>query len=161
MCYGNSSVSTYQGGSVGAVYDSHFKLIWHLPNGSTLSVNDSTSLGNNGANGGATAASTEIDGGASVDGSHQITRASNAGLAVDTGDFTISLWMKTVNVSSFAAIYDKGDASNTRDYSLFMNAGKLAFYGVGASGAGVTGTHTINDGGWHYVVWIRSSGTNT
>ena len=45
--YGNAAISTFQGGAVGSVWDANFKGVWHLPNGTTLVGNDSTSNGNN------------------------------------------------------------------------------------------------------------------
>ncbi len=48
MCYGNTLISTFQGGSVGNAWDTSYKGIWHLPNGSSLSALDSTSNANNG-----------------------------------------------------------------------------------------------------------------
>jgi len=67
MFYGNSSVTTDQSNKTG-VWDSSFKGVWHLPNGSTLSASDSTSNGNNGTNHGASAATGKIDGSASFNG---------------------------------------------------------------------------------------------
>ena len=47
LFYGNSAVTISQENKTG-VWDSNFHGVWHLPNGTTLSANDSTSNGNNG-----------------------------------------------------------------------------------------------------------------
>jgi len=73
VSYGNPAISTAQNtGSYAPsnVWDSNYTLIQHLGNGTTLSVADST--GNVSAvNDGATAATGQIDGGASLNGSSQ------------------------------------------------------------------------------------------
>src|ERR1035441_8666497 len=58
MPYGNVLISTQQNtGSYApsAVWDTNYKGVWHLPDGTTLNLNDSTVTGNNGINNGATA----------------------------------------------------------------------------------------------------------
>ena len=67
MFYGNSSVTTDQTSATG-VWDSGYKGVWHLPNGTSLSANDSTSNGNNGVISSPSAAPGEIGGGASFNG---------------------------------------------------------------------------------------------
>jgi hypothetical protein len=47
LLYGNSAITSSQENRTG-VWDSNFKGVWHLPNGSTLALNDSTSSGNSG-----------------------------------------------------------------------------------------------------------------
>lgn len=67
MCYSKPSVSTYQGGSIGAAWDSGYQVVSHFADGSTLSLNDSTSNGRTGTANtfGMTATSSAvIDGGA-------------------------------------------------------------------------------------------------
>ena len=54
MFYGNSSVTTDQSNRTGP-WDSNFKAVWHLPNGTSLSGADSTSNGVNGTNSGLSA----------------------------------------------------------------------------------------------------------
>ena len=47
LFYGNSGITTSQENKTG-VWDANFKGVWHLPNGSTLSANDSTTNADNG-----------------------------------------------------------------------------------------------------------------
>jgi hypothetical protein len=67
--YGNSSISTSQENKTG-VWDTNYKAVWHLPNGTALSANDSTSGGNNGSSTNASAVPGKIGGGASFNGTN-------------------------------------------------------------------------------------------
>ena len=60
MCYGNSLISSYLGYST-ATWDSNYKSVWHLPNGSNLSLGDSTSNSLTLTNNNVTATSGNID----------------------------------------------------------------------------------------------------
>jgi hypothetical protein len=42
LCYGNPFVTTFQGGSIGAAYDSYTQFAGHFPDGTTLSAKDSS-----------------------------------------------------------------------------------------------------------------------
>src|SRR5580693_6332597 len=69
MFYGNSSVTTDQSNKNGT-WDSNYKGVWHLANGTTLSASDSTSNANNGTvQGTVTAVTGQVDGAGSFDGS--------------------------------------------------------------------------------------------
>src|SRR5438552_1444892 len=76
MYYGSSATANDQQSSTGT-WDSNFKGVWHLPNGTTLTPNDSTSNSNNGTLVNTpTATSGQIDGGANfVSGSNQYITA--------------------------------------------------------------------------------------
>ncbi len=69
LFYGNSSVTTDQSNKNGT-WDSSYMGVWHLPNGTTLSANDSTTNANNGTiESTVNARSGVIDGAASFPGS--------------------------------------------------------------------------------------------
>lgn len=69
MYYGNSSATDQQNAS--GTWNSNYLGVWHLPNGTTLSVSDSTGL-NTATNDGATATTTgQIYGGAAFNGSNE------------------------------------------------------------------------------------------
>src|SRR5260370_21119231 len=70
LFYGNSSISADQSNKT-VVWDTNYKGVWHLPNGSTLTSNDSTSNGNSRTVTGATATSGRMDGAASFRASGQ------------------------------------------------------------------------------------------
>ena len=98
--YGNAAISTFQGGAVGSVWDANFKGVWHLPNGTTLVGNDSTSNGNNakGLNGtGAT--SGKIDGGASFNGTSNWIDIPGSPMFGGGNQISLSSWVKAGTVS--------------------------------------------------------------
>jgi hypothetical protein len=69
MCYDNAAVTTYRGSPTSA-WDGNFMAVWHYPNGSSLSTNDSTANGINAASSsGASAGSGEVDGALALSGS--------------------------------------------------------------------------------------------
>ena len=103
MCYDNSLITLYQGGSQGAAWDSNFKGVWHMPDGTTLSAKDSTSNANNGTLGPAgygtpTAGTGEIQGDGSFS-SAGITAISTPNINLGTS-LTVSAW---VNPTTFPA----------------------------------------------------------
>lgn len=157
--FGNSGASDQQ--NINGVWDSNYKLVWHLPNGSSLSANDSTSNANNGTVSSATATSGKAGGGANFSGtSQEITRANTSSLGVGAGDSTISAWIYINAYASAAAVYDKG-ASGTRDYAFFVTSetsGHIAYGNSGGSSWTGTGFTT---GMWHYLTVTQTGGTAT
>ena len=64
MCYGDATVTTWQGGAKGSAWDSNYVAVYHFPDGSTLSLKDSTTNANDGTGGGTPGATSgQIDGG--------------------------------------------------------------------------------------------------
>ena len=90
--FGNAGATNQQNPT--QVWDSGFQGVWHLPNGSSLSAADSTSNGNNGPNTAATAASGQIDGAASFDGSSQTINVGAMASTEGQSALTISAWVK-------------------------------------------------------------------
>ena len=100
--FGNSSITTSQAQPT-SVWDSHYALVSHLGNGTTLNINDSTSNGNNGANGGLTATTGEIGGGAT---SAIDTDYLSYGTGPSLANFTTlsyEFWMKPNSLAGFPA----------------------------------------------------------
>jgi hypothetical protein len=160
MCWGNSLISTFQGGSTGSAWDSGYKGVYHLANGTTLSAVDSTSYGNSGTITGSTATSGQIDGGANfVASSNQYITMPNA---VTSGKaMTISGWIKTSSLSQNPVVLDaRGNASEV---------GCVLYYDTASSNHAAwycnntvteEGSTNLNDGNWHYLVGtIASLGT--
>jgi hypothetical protein len=104
MFYGNSSVTADQSNKPG-VWDSSYKGVWHLGNGSTLSGADSTSNGYTLTNNnGTTATSGVIGGAASFNGSNNYL--SNSSLSINAGSsITVSYWnyVTSANLQSASA----------------------------------------------------------
>ncbi len=123
--YGNPSASNQQ--NVNAVWDSNYKGVWHLPNGTTLTAGDSTSNANNGTNSGATAAAGEIDGAASFS-SADISAGTPSSLAnLPSAGFTVEAW---INPSSFGGssqghIVDKL-SSSASGWSAFVDNSNIS-----------------------------------
>jgi len=97
--FGDSGITTFQG-DVAGTWNSGFALVAHLPNGTTLSANDSTSNANHGTVTNAVAATGKVGGGASFDGSgDSISFGSGASLDTLTTQ-TIEMWVKRGTVAS-------------------------------------------------------------
>lgn len=79
------------------VWDANYKGVWHLPDGATLSVLDSTSNANNGTNNGATATAGKIDGSISVS-----TANVSAGAGGISTAYTFEHWINS-NVNQAGA----------------------------------------------------------
>ena len=119
MLYGNTGVTTSQENRT-SVWDSNFVGVWHLPNGSTLTANDSTGNGNNGTNYGATGAAGKIDGAGSFDGTNDYISFNQSALEnvfASGSPWTISLWvMPGRNPASWAWIWCKAYTSHSDPY---------------------------------------------
>jgi RHS repeat-associated protein len=162
--YGNSSITASQQNPA-SVWDSNFVGVWHLPNGTILSANDSTAYGNNGTISGVTSASGEIDGAASFNGE------SDASISLPTSgsewnfsvDMTLSAWVKTTgnnlivmqlqddNPLAYLSVGPTTVGGNSNDAVAYFrtNTGGV----VSASGISV-----VNDGHWHQIEAVRNTG---
>jgi hypothetical protein len=112
ICVGNASPPSRTTG----VWDGNFKGVWHVPNGSSLTVGDSTANGNSASNlHSSSAAAGKIDGAAGFTGSTWIDIPDSTSLNV-TSAYSISTWIyRTGNVAPFASIFGLlyGNGSNS------------------------------------------------
>src|SRR5665213_227051 len=108
MCYGDPSISSFQGGSTGSVWDSNYKGIWHVPNGSSLTGNDSTSNANNLTTVTATATSGQIDGAAAFNGTTQTLSVTEPTSLKFTGSQTLSCWFYETDNSNYRGMIING-----------------------------------------------------
>ncbi|TSD02144.1 MAG: LamG domain-containing protein, partial [Parcubacteria group bacterium Athens0714_24] len=114
MYYNNTSASDAQ--NAPAVWDSNFKGVWHLPNGTILSANDSTSNGNNATAITSTVTSGKIDGAASFNGTTRVTLPS---INVTTA-FTLEAWIyPTAFNTGYDRILTKAWISNANPYQVY------------------------------------------
>lgn len=150
MCYGKSSVSAYQGGSVGAAWSGDLG-VYHFPNGTTLGVNDSTSNANNGTNNSATAGVGQIDGGIVSANSGQYALLNTSYTALGN-NYTVSGWANLTNTGNYGDVI--GDSST--DVFLGHDPSGFAF-AKGSNGNQTTSINVV--GGWHYFVMTLSSVT--
>ena len=75
---------------------------------------------------------------------------------VGNGAFSIAVWIKT---TSDGDIIEQRDANNFNgEYVLQVVGGKVAWWTYGDSqyGFNLTGSRSVNDGAWHFLVALRS-----
>lgn len=166
LCYSNSEISSSQ--STTAAWDSSFKGVWHLIDGSSLSAADSTSNTNTGTITAATAVAGKVDGGASFNGTTGFIRTTNN---VALGDFTISFWAKVNGTSNSGAFFGKVDDGGNGIVEMFANSDQNAgasanntFLGIRNDGAaavnlGSYSSSTPYDNTFHYHTLTRTGTT--
>lgn len=157
MCYGKSSVTTYQGGSVGAAWDTSYTGIWHFPNGTTASGSDYSTTGATASINGTTSGTQGvIDGSVLYHGGgsgNDVTVTNYAGSEFSTGDFTLSGWFKNAETGAFSCILGKDAPGDTNFYILWVRSDDLMH--MQTTGAIANGTTNVHDGLWHYAVGTR------
>ena len=154
ILYGDAAIVTPQNTSSlapGTVWDANYRGVWHLPNGATLSVTDSTVNGNNGTVvGTAAAVAGKIDGAQSLNGATEDSVSASASLAI-TGDITIEAWVLTSLSGSARAVftgYQNGGAYP--GYALRVAANGLPGFYSGTVGW-VDSLSTVNNGTFHHI----------
>lgn len=144
--YGDSGISTFQS-TASSVWDSNFKGVYHLPDGTSLGVNDSTSggLGNGTTN--ATAGTGQMGGAAAFLASgNQFVSLGNA--STHYSNVTLSCWMKLVSLGDRTLLSKGYDGS----YELFLAvtpSGHLSWLSNGAGTA--SSTATVTTGAWYLI----------
>ena len=157
MFYGNSAVTTDQSNK-NAVWDSNYKSVWHLPNGTTLSATDSTSNADNGTNSGMTASAGEIDGAASGDGGngHQINTANNpySSSVFSSNGLTLSAWVKPASTPS-------GNPSQIVSlegaYVIDVTTGGKLGFEINGTGTDIASSASVPNSSWTYIVGTSDS----
>ena len=112
LWYGRSEISSTQENATG-VWDSNYKAVYHLDDGTTLNVNSSTGT-NNGTNNGGTAATGKIDGAVNVASasSQYIASGTDANLYT-AGNWSIELWCKPASTGFNGHIFGDYTAAGT------------------------------------------------
>jgi hypothetical protein len=106
-CYDDTSGTTWQG-NVNGTWDTNFKTVNHLPNGTTLDAKDSTSNANNGTINSVTAMAGQVDGGGSFDGGsgHDIDLGASASLNISGApSMTVEMWAKRNASTSIGGLF--------------------------------------------------------
>jgi hypothetical protein len=118
LAFGDATIST--DGSSTATWNSNYKLVYHLPDGTTLTTNDSTSNAFNASNNGSpTAVAGQIDGGASFNGSNQNLYVQSSGKplgTLSTGSFTA--WFNASSFNGGYIAYQDGAGHNA--FAIFI-----------------------------------------
>lgn len=155
VCIGNAAVSTYQGGAVGAEFDSSTAGVWHYPDGTTLSALDFSAAGNNGTVTLATGGAGQVDGAAVFPGNSYIDVA----VAAISGftSATFSAWINTTN-SARQMVMSHGlgvCGSGTQGFGSMETRGGGTAILIGDGGdSGLNGTVNILDGAWHRLTGV-------
>ena len=153
--FGNASASD-QSNKTG-VWDSNYKGVWHLPNGTTLGVFDSTSNANNGTVSGATATSGKIDGATSLTSAQYVDVVDSASLDLST--FTLEAWVFPTTLTTDNGILTKTNASGNAGNFYFGSYSQnlyLGFYDGGSFSFHElqTSNNPINTNGWYHIVGV-------
>ena len=158
LFYGNSSVTTDQSNKTG-VWDSNYKGVWHLPNGTTLTANDSTGNGNNGTVSGPTATTGQIGGGAGFSGgSNKITISTSGSL---TAPFTIEEWVQPASLGYYFGLFGSRSPGDGSFDAKLTGSGVHADIGNGSSwlNLGADGSFSYAVNTWHHFVYaVTTSG---
>ena len=154
-----SSLSAYC--TNGAVWTNGFGGVWHLPDGQTLRGGDSTANQNEGIISNATAATGEIDGAASFNGSTAYINVGNSA-TVNPSALTYSAWVQgSAFTNAYSSVISKAEGGRVGTL-LIKGNGKLACY-VATTGGIVnydgTGGNTLNAGQWYYVTMAYDAAT--
>jgi hypothetical protein len=168
LFYGNASISTDQSNKTGT-WDTNYKGVYHLPNGTTLSAADSTSNAANGTITGATATTGQIDGGSVSGTGKKIDLGQMSGLQAKTA-LTQSAWIfstghNTANTDIFISKVHAATATDPfEDFDFWVNStNHLVFEissGVAGSRVTTTSSGTITASTWTYVTAVYN-GANT
>ena len=118
LYYGNPAASNQQ--NPAGVWNSNYEGVWHLPNGTTLTANDSTGNGNNALTlNGTSAGAGEIDGAASFNGTSNFIQVPNSSSLNGWTQQTVSVWIKAqTDMTNNARLIEKG-ANN--EWTLAFN----------------------------------------
>ena len=121
MGYDDAAVVTFQGNVTGT-WNSGFKGVYHLADGTTLNLLDSTSGANTATNHNTvTASAGQVDGSATFVGVSSQYLSATAGFGGITA-LTVSMWLKgEVNAGSFQGLVSKG-TGGFQDFILFKGS---------------------------------------
>ena len=163
MSYGDPSITTDQSSATGT-WNSNYLGVYHLPDGTTLSVVDSTAA-HNGTNNGATAVAGEIDGGANfVAASSQYVDLGSGILFSKTTPFSVECWINTSLAASGQLMTNYNVNAGSPGWEFLMGSTGVIYLILGNSnvsaGRGKVTTGAYNDGAWRHIV-ATYDGSNT
>ncbi len=159
LAYGSTTVTTDQSNTTG-VWDSNYKVVHHLGDGTTLSLADSTSNANNGTGFNTPHAGTgKIYGGITHiadDAEYERVTHSASGQAA----VTVSFWANPTSNSGSRGLYSwAGTAAPTSGTPFILiqnNAGQLRFY---VDGGYQETSASLSTSTWYYLVCTLASST--
>jgi Concanavalin A-like lectin/glucanases superfamily/Domain of unknown function (DUF2341) len=156
--YGNASAADQQNPT--GVWDSNYKTVWHLGNGTAIGGDSTTNAHTLTANGNAAPATGMIYGGATLDGSGDFfTSPDSVDWDFGAGDFTIEGWMRfnvTSGVGPLVAQYPSGDAAWSFELNSFVGGLAFVWSTTGANEFFVARTWAPATGTWYHVSVVRA-----
>lgn len=158
VAWGNSAITTQQNtGSFAPanVWDSSYKGVWHLPDGTTLSLADSTTNANNGTNHGLITSVGQIDGSTHANVPGHYADVGATGFPTGATSWTVSAWFNSAGSGGNHAIFCACNAAVVNAGPIMLTNGTNFFAG------GVAHYLSIGFGTfvWHYAV-ATYDGTN-
>jgi hypothetical protein len=154
--YGNSSITTAQTNPA-AVWGPNYKAVYHLGNGSSLSLSDSGLAANTLTQTGTVTAASGIIGGSALFTSGNYLATSGFGMPSGTTTRVESMWMKFTSSSSPVRIGGYGSAGTQgQDFRFEWVSPNFA---LSIGNGSRFGTWTL-DTSWHYIVAVFSGTTN-
>lgn len=156
--YGDSGIS--MDGSSTSTWDSNFNVVYHVKDGSTLSLSDATSNAMTLTNVNSVSAGTgQVDGGAIFSGSNYLNHGPNT--AFDGSDYTLECWVNpTTAASGTQSLLSLFPSSGSPgQYFFYLNSsGKLAADIPFVLGNIIVGSTTLSNGAWARAS-LRKNGT--
>lgn len=153
--YGDTSLTI--DGSSNAAWSNNFTNVYHLKDGTTLSVADSLNA-NNGINNGVTATTGKVDGaGGFVSASSQYIAFSSWSPAIA---ITMSAWMKgTTFPNDYNGVITQGSGGSDQNAFFVKSTGKIyvKFSATVPIAYDGTGSHTLSTGTWYFLAFTYSS----
>ena len=144
LAYGDATLSS--DGSSASTWDSNFKAVWHLKDGTTLSGTDTTTGNNLTLNNTPTAVAGQIDGGMGLNGTNQDATPANPGDFPITTAWSVSCWVNaTVLVGSDRIIVKWGQFSNNGPHIIYTSGSaqwSVRFWGGTSCNGGTPATGT-------------------
>ena len=157
-CYDNSAVSTDQS-HPSSTWNSNYKEVFHLSNGTTLNASDTTGNATSIAINGATANAGYIAGGAGfASSSHQ--SISFNGFDLSNASFTVELWQRPSTTPSNYALFSSGGTGGVTDGNIVVRAQSNTIVTFSMYADDLNGTVPAMTNNWNFtVVTLNASKT--
>lgn len=158
---GDAAITTDQTSPTTA-WDGSTVSVYHLPDGSSLSAEDSKNA-HDGTATSITATTGKLDGGGSfgTPGTSKIVVNASGRIIADQSAVTVSMWIKTACSSSFDNLYtERNPASDIWKFTIDCATGKVEF--VHRNSAAVLDNHfiptaaTVDNDAWHHVALVKN-----